>query len=56
MGQDRTSGMISGRVEVCYNSIYGSVCDLNWDESDARVLCTEYIFSQFGIDQDSLGK
>ena len=49
-------GMISGRAEICYNSMWWSVCDLNWDESDARVLCSDFVSSQFGIGRDSVGE
>ena len=31
----------SGRVEVCLNNVYGSVCGVRWDESDAAVVCRQ---------------
>lgn len=28
-----------GRVEICNNNMWGSVCDQGWDINDARVAC-----------------
>ena len=37
-----------GRVEICINDIWGTICSVSWEDRDASVVCNQLGFSTYG--------
>ena len=37
-----------GRIEVCLEGQYGTICDSDWDSNAAAVVCFQLGFSHYG--------
>ena len=35
------SNEYEGRVEICMNGVWGSICDYGWDSTDASIVCKQ---------------
>ena len=44
-------GMTSseGRVEICINNVWGTVCDNGWTVDDSNVACKKAGYQAFGM-------
>ncbi len=42
------SSDLEGRVEVCNNQEWGTVCQTFWESPDAGIVCSQIGYSRFG--------
>ena len=40
------SSDLNGRVEICYNEAWGTICDNQFDSADSSVVCAQLGFSR----------
>ena len=43
-----TEGVRNGRLEICYQGVWGAVADTDWSAIDAAVTCQELGFDERG--------
>ena len=40
---------LNGRVEICINNVWGTVCDSGFDSREAQVICKQLNYSSEGV-------
>lgn len=40
---------LTGRLEICFDQVWGTICEHKWDDADATVACRQLGFSDQGL-------
>lgn len=51
-----SASSVQGRVELCYDGVWGKICSSGWGKAEATVVCRQLGFSSEGIDLNVLTK
>ena len=43
------SGPHEGRVEICVNKAWGTICSNSWSSFDAKVVCRQLGYTSIGL-------
>ena len=38
-----------GRLEICINQVWGTICSRNWDNTETKVTCRQLGFQELGL-------
>ena len=54
MNGNRPSESHEGRIEICYSGQWKTICDDNWENSNAEVVCTQLGYIREGKHAQSI--